>query len=230
MRQFQAYGPEWDAAVANGSAPAVLTGAVFRGGWAGLVRSHPGNVTAWEDEWASGSDGSNNNWFAALEAFAAAAVGQATTRTRGTASAESASDQPAAHAGLGGASRVPGTWSSQWGDDVDRVVAGLDFLRRAQGSNGGFDGRPHALLWVGGPSRQNASGCLEGYGHRGPAEAVLLVMSNSTTAAQFGSALNGTFDDDGNPATPNVTRSKGYADLFRGSRDYLLANRGHAPN
>lgn len=202
MRNFQAFGPDWDAAVANGSAPAIMTGAVFRGGWSRLVHSSPGNASEWEREWADGSDGSNNNWFAGLEAFAASAVGQSAS----------------------------GSVMTAMEQDVTRVIAGLDFLRRAQGANGGFDGTPKGLLWLGGPNRKNASGCLEGYGHRGPAEAVLLLLGNKTTAPMFVEALQGTFDDDGNSSTPNVTRRIGYEALFSGSRDFLVTSRGHAPN
>lgn len=203
MAAFQAWGSNWSTAVSAGLAPAGMSGAVFRGGWGGLLGK---DTTVWQSEWSTGSTSSNNNWFRALTVFARFHL------------REVASRRAAAHSEAVATSTV-------W---LDRVIAGLDLLRRAQGANGGYDGRGGGYTFIGGPNRLNASGVLEGYGHMGISDTVHMLLEAKD--AGFSAALQGSFDDDNDPGTPNVTRLSGYVDLLRDSRDYLLSHGGHAPN
>lgn len=196
MAAFQAYGTAWEDMVANGTAAAVLTGAIIP---CGVPAPLPSNWTAeeWEDYVAHHSTSTNNNWFRGIEALAHAWRAAETT---------------------GEYARATGL--------LARVAAALDYQRRAQGLNGGFVAHPGSRPWVGGPTRANASGVLEGYGHMGFSAA----FSLAGPALAASGMLDVLIDDDANPQTPNVTRWQAYAALFVGSRDFLLGHRGHAPN
>jgi len=122
-------------------------------------------------------------------------------------------------------------WNSPWSqyyhrpELVDRVRLALDYLRRLQGANGGFDDHHR---WIGGPQRGNATSCLEGFGLMGPPMAFLL-LENELMRPEL---LREKIDDDADPATPQKSRRQVYTDLFRNARNYLVSRggRGHAPN
>ena len=110
-------------------------------------------------------------------------------------------------------------------DVLRRITAGVDFYQLAQGLNGGFDPRPRLPVgWIGAPNRRNGSGCLEGYGHMGFSAAVELIvgeLSDDTLAERVDA------DDTG---AKTMSRRDAWTRLLVNSRDYLLWNRGHAPN
>ncbi len=108
---------------------------------------------------------------------------------------------------------------------LDRVAVGLDFMRRAQGKNGGFID-VHGGKWVGGPSRGTGEGVLEGRMHRAAATAFRLTCENLKKEG----LLDERVDDDADPETPPVPRRKLLSDLFQNSLSYLIKGRGHAPN
>lgn len=108
---------------------------------------------------------------------------------------------------------------------LDRIAVGLDYMRRAQGKNGGFVDN-HGKGWVGGPSRRRASGALEGRMHRAAATAVLLTYEDLKRKELLGEPV----DDDADPETPPVPRHQACRDLLRNSLSYLIRGRGHAPN
>ena len=194
-KQFQLYGPAWDARVANGTAPALMTGAMLRGG----VPGDNHNVSDWQNHVLCSTLASNNNYLRIMEMWARAYV-------------------------------TPGHRHTGDPELLQRVVAAIDFYRRAQGSNGGYDDRNHGFCWVGGPSRQRGSGCLEGYGHMGFSHAFFLLRKVfQGEAAHY---LTQPVDDDFDPSTPNVTRRAAWSDLMLLSRNYLASSvgRGHAPN
>lgn len=191
---FQLYGAVWDARVANGSAPALMTGA--------FARNIPGdghNVSVWQNKVICSTLASNNNYLRIMEMWARAYT-------------------------------TPGHRYTGNDDLLQRIVAGIDFYKRAQGSNGGYDDRNHGNCWVGGPNRQRGSGCLEGYGHMGFSHAFFLLQDVFRGSAAF--ILDAAFDDDFNPSTPNVTRRLAWSELMLNSRNYLASSvgRGHAPN
>lgn len=108
---------------------------------------------------------------------------------------------------------------------LDRVIAGVDFLCRAQGSNGGFfsaDG------WIGGPDRREASGSnLTGFGLRRVGEALLTVWDDidEETKHEMIDA-----DADGIPDSGRITA---WNDMLKAARDHLITldgGYGHAPN
>lgn len=117
-------------------------------------------------------------------------------------------------------------WSGhyQHPEMVNRVVAGLDFFRIAQGANGAFS-NPWGLKWIGGPNRVNGAGSLEGFGAHALADAFLNVHQG-ITASTFDELV----DEDDNAATPPVTRRASYVKLFKGIINHMLVERGHAPN
>ena len=120
-------------------------------------------------------------------------------------------------------------YNAQWSkyyhnpDLINRIVAALDWYCIVQGANGAFD-NPWDLRWIGGPNRVNGSGCLEGFGVRGPAEAFLLVKDYIDAAK-----LNQIIDNDGDQVA-DITRRNAWIQLFQKSRDHLMSDRGHATN
>lgn len=106
-----------------------------------------------------------------------------------------------------------------------RVVAGVDFLCRAQGSNGGFasdDG------WIGGPERREASGSnLTGFGLRSVGEALLDIwdsIDDNVKLELIDSDADGVADS---------TRIEAWNRMLENARDYLITiegGYGHAPN
>jgi hypothetical protein len=187
---WQKYGPAWDAAVAAGKAPPIITGAITFDGRGG---NESWTVQQWKEDIYSRFTGGNLVCLQALEAYGIA-------------------------------------WNSPWSpyyhdpELVDRIVRGLDFFRFAQGANGAF-GNPWGLVWVGGPTRVNGAHPLEGFGVHALPDAFLLVHQ------QIGpGVLDAVLDEDGNPATPAVTRRASYVNLFKGIIRHMLTDRGHAPN
>lgn len=73
--------------------------------------------------------------------------------------------------------------------------------------------------------RLEASNILEGFGHSGLAESFLLLADE----IQDSGYLDQLIDNDGNKATPRITRREAYLAMYLKSRDYLTT-RGHAPN
>ena len=106
-----------------------------------------------------------------------------------------------------------------------RVIKGIDFLCRAQGSNGGFFSKDG---WIGGPERKEASGNnLTGFGLRSAGEAILLIESSLTS-----SVLNEKIDSDADGKT-DTTRRNAWINMLTAARDYLITldgGYGHAPN
>jgi hypothetical protein len=131
----QLYGPDWDAMVAKGEAPAVLTGALIRGGLGSSVVYDPAwTVQQWKDAiYVWGITTSNNTNMNFLTIFARAF-----------------------HADWSARKNDP--------ELIDRIVRGLDFYCVAQGSNGGFHDGDTAKVWIGAPNRTPASNILEGFG------------------------------------------------------------------
>ncbi len=107
---------------------------------------------------------------------------------------------------------------------LDRIAVALDFMRRAQGKNGGFVDVHGG--WVGGPNRGKGEGVLEGRMHRAAATAVRLTYEDLKKEG----LLEERVDDDADPGTPPVPRRKVMQDLLHNSLSYLLKQRGHAPN
>lgn len=108
---------------------------------------------------------------------------------------------------------------------LDRIVAGADFLTRAQGSNGGFFGTNG---WIGGPERKAASGNnLTGFGLRSVARALVSVYSDIEREGYLGKYIDS--DGDGEADT---SRRVAWRNMALSARDYLtsLEGCGHAPN
>lgn len=104
---------------------------------------------------------------------------------------------------------------------LDRVIKGIDFLVRAQGSNGGFfssDG------WIGGPQRREASGNhLTGFGLRSVAQAMITICNDVDFDVEIDSDADGRTD---------MVRSRAWEQMAAAARDYLVSldGAGHAPN
>ncbi|MEF8788307.1 MAG: hypothetical protein V5A84_04490, partial [Planctomycetota bacterium] len=108
---------------------------------------------------------------------------------------------------------------------LDRIAVALDYMRRAQGKNGGYVD-VHQGHWVGGPDRGQGEGVLEGRLHKASAKAFMLVHEDLKEK----NLLQERIDDDADPDTPPIPRREAYQDLFHNSLSYLLQQRGHAPN
>lgn len=119
-------------------------------------------------------------------------------------------------------------WSKHYQDStlIDRVVKALDFLRVAQGSDGGYIELENVQggRWVGAPNRTDGVGSLMGFGMKG-APAAFLAMQEEIMTESF---MNEDIDE-GDSIT---TRRQAYINLFSGFRDYLTlpSSRGHASN
>lgn len=108
---------------------------------------------------------------------------------------------------------------------LDRIVKGVDFLVRAQGSNGGFYS---ANVWIGGPEREESSGNhLTGFGLRSVPQSVLLVYDDIVSGGYFDESIDS--DADG---TVDKNRKTAWAEMMSASRDFLVSldGAGHAPN
>lgn len=108
---------------------------------------------------------------------------------------------------------------------MERVIAGVDFLCRAQGSNGGFysDGGG----WIGGPERKAASGNnLTGFGLRSVGESIIMLFD------EFGNDdWNEIIDSDAD-GVPDTDRITAWGNMMALARDQLVSTEGsgHAPN
>lgn len=108
---------------------------------------------------------------------------------------------------------------------LDRIVAGVDLLCRAQGSNGGFYSFNG---WIGGPERKEASGSnLTGFGLRSVGEALLLIWDDLSDAVK-----NEMIDSDADGIEDTV-RTDAWNTMLESARDFLITlegGYGHAPN
>ena len=200
LMRMQLWGPTWQAVVAQDPEKEVLTGGIWPHadlGSKGWQESDFSKMSKQtiKDEVTGHSVGSNNNWIRGLEI-------------------------------LGRAYNYAGSKYYRSAEVLRRIVLGVDFYQLAQGHNGGFDPRPRISAgWIGAPSRRNASGCLEGYGHMGFSAAVGLIAD----ALSDGQLLSEKVDAD-DTGEKTVTRRESWKRLLVNSRDYLQWNRGHAPN
>lgn len=108
---------------------------------------------------------------------------------------------------------------------LERIIEAVDFMCRAQGSNGGFysnDG------WIGGPERSEASGNnLTGFGLRSIGAAVLSVWDSLDETTKYK-----LIDSDGDGVT-DTARITAWTKMCAAARDYLITlegGYGHAPN
>lgn len=119
-------------------------------------------------------------------------------------------------------------WSKYYHDStlIDRVVKALDFLRIAQGSDGGYIELENVSggRWIGVPNRTPGAGSLMGFGMKGAPGAFLAMQNEIVTDAYMDEMIN-----DGDSL---ISRRQAYINLFTGFREYLtLPNRrGHASN
>ncbi len=104
---------------------------------------------------------------------------------------------------------------------LERVITGIDFLVRAQGSNGGFFSNNG---WIGGPDRREASGNhLTGFGLRSAAQSMIMICGDVNFNVKIDSDADGAADTD---------RKKAWEQMAASARDYLVSldGAGHAPN
>lgn len=118
-------------------------------------------------------------------------------------------------------------WSKYYQDStlIDRVVKALDFLRIAQGKDGGYvELENKAGEWIGAPYRTDGIGSLMGFGMKG-APGAFLAMQNEITNDSY-------MDEIINEGDSLTTRRQAYINLFSGFRSFLTHddNRGHASN
>ena len=108
-------------------------------------------------------------------------------------------------------------WSKYYHDDeiVDRCVSWLDFMCRAQGSNGGFNDANNKS-WVGGPNRTPSTNAINA-GERTMGE-VFLMLHDEMERMGY---LDQLMDDDLNPDTPMITRRDAYANMFYNISYYM---------
>ncbi|HIU57942.1 MAG TPA: hypothetical protein IAA61_09080 [Candidatus Ornithomonoglobus merdipullorum] len=107
----------------------------------------------------------------------------------------------------------------------DRVIAGIDFLCRAQGSNGGFFSSGG---WIGGPYRSEAGGNhLTGFGLRSMGEALLMIWDD------LGDEEKSELIDSDADGIEDTARLTAWNAMLESARDYLITlegGYGHAPN
>lgn len=111
---------------------------------------------------------------------------------------------------------------------LDRIVAEVDFLVRAQGKNGGFFTSSNA--WIGGPTRIDAGGNnLTGFGLRSVGQSVLDVYDEIVENGYLNENIDHNADE---VIDTDMTRAQAWARMFATSRDFLYSvhGAGHAPN
>ncbi len=109
-------------------------------------------------------------------------------------------------------------WSDYYKNDelVDRCVAWLDYMCRAQGSNGGFNDSVNKR-WIGGPNRTPSENAINA-GERTMGEVFLLLHDEMEQMGYMEQLI----DDDLNPETPMIKRAKAYENLFANISDYMF--------
>lgn len=119
-------------------------------------------------------------------------------------------------------------WSKYYQDStlIDRVVKALDFLRIAQGSDGGYIELENVSggRWIGAPNRTPGAGSLMGFGMKGAPGAFLAMQHEILTDSYMNELIN--------EGDSLISRRQAYINLFAGFRDYLTlpSRRGHASN
>ena len=106
---------------------------------------------------------------------------------------------------------------------LDRVIAGLDFLSRAQSASGGFEDERGTRGWIGGPHRKYGGGVLEGYLMSGAGMAFLRIFP------EIKGRLDEDIDSDGD-GKKDISRRKAYRLMFEKWLQWVGRARGHAPN
>ena len=111
---------------------------------------------------------------------------------------------------------------------LNRITAAIDYLCRAQASNGGLGMNNGTSGWVGGPNRQPGGYHLEGCGDSAVGDAFLLLQNDLAA----GGRLDQLIDADNNPATTNITRRMAWANMFSNAVAYMPigASQTYAPN
>ena len=99
---------------------------------------------------------------------------------------------------------------------LDRLVKGIDFLCRAQGSNGGFYSQDG---WIGGPERNPADNTAKTAGGLSAAGKALLMMYDDIEAAGYLSQLIDA-DADG---VKETNRQEAWSSMLTSARDYIAA-------
>ncbi len=109
-------------------------------------------------------------------------------------------------------------WSEYYQNDeiVDRCVAWLDYMCRAQGSNGGFNDSVNKA-WIGGPNRKPSDNAINA-GERTMGEVFLLLHDEMEEMGYMDELI----DDDLDPATPMISRKKAYENLFANMSYYMF--------
>ncbi len=109
-------------------------------------------------------------------------------------------------------------WSKYYHDDmiVDRCVSWLDYMVRAQGSNGGYNDANNKA-WIGGPDRTPSTNAINA-GERTIGE-VFLMLHDEMERLGY---LDQLIDDDLNPDTPMITRAKAYENMFFNLSYYMF--------
>lgn len=109
-------------------------------------------------------------------------------------------------------------WSEYYQNDeiLDRCISWLDYMCRAQGSNGGYN---NSVIkeWIGGPDRQPATNAINA-GERTIGE-VFLMLHDKFEEKGY---MNQLIDDDLDPSTPMIERSKAYENMFAGISNYMF--------
>lgn len=109
-------------------------------------------------------------------------------------------------------------WSSYYHDEeiVDRCVSWLDFMCRAQGSNGGFNDSTNKA-WNGAPNRKPSDNAINS-GERTMGEVFLLLHDEMERMGYMDQLI----DDDLNPDTPMITRAQAYENMFVNLSYYMF--------
>ena len=110
------------------------------------------------------------------------------------------------------------TWSKYYHDDtlVDRCVSWLDYMVRAQGSNGGYNDANNKV-WIGGPNRTESTNAINA-GERTIGEVFLQLHTEMERLGYMDQLI----DDDLDPNTPMITRAKAYENMFAGLSSYMF--------
>ncbi len=109
-------------------------------------------------------------------------------------------------------------WSKYYHDPelVDRCVSWLDFMVRAQASNGGFNDAVN-VAWCGAPNRGISTNAINS-GERVMGEVFLMLHEEMEEMGY----LDQTIDDDLNPDTPEINRAKAYENMFYNMSYYMF--------